>query len=435
MMITYLCRMRSIWSAIFSGILLAQAGYEKNIDLAFTQAKKQKKPLWIMVSASWCGPCKVVEQKVLPNETFQAAVRRDFIPVKVIAASDAENTPKGDSIAKVYAVNAFPTFLCVEPTGEAFYRHEGVDPEAFLGTDEMAVKVFLTHLENAQKARKELPDMRRRFQKGDRSVEFLRAYLAKLITLGQKSEGDKVFDAYLKAAGSARIAWLGEPGYAQHLITLSQWGKKYRDYIFQIADTLRMATDAFLYEQIYRPILNIDFLQKLSEVQSDWDRSVELAEKYVKEWQEKFPFVESMVYSVMWRGGLRSANATTREKASSLALQATALSFPLEIPDTEGRETLAEQYNSLAWTFYEQVEDSDKLWVAVLLTKVALAYKPQAWHIWDTLGALYYKLKRKREALEALDKAISLAKAQGETEDGPLAETIRLRQRAAELSD
>lgn len=423
-----------MWSATLCGILLAQTVYEKNIDAAFAQAKKQKKPLWIMVSATWCAPCKIVEQKVLPSQQFQEAVRRDFIPLKIYAASGGESSPGADSLAKVYDVKAFPTFLCVEPTGEPFYKYTGLPSEVFGGGDDEVVQAFIAQLNEAKKARRELPELRRRFQKGDRSVEFLRTYLAKLVQLAQKDDIEKVFDAYLKAAGSVRIAWLGEPGYAKNLIALSEMGEKYLRYAFSIAESLRNATDPYMYEQIYAPILQRDFFQGSGQALM-WEVAFEKAEAYIREKQKQFPFVERMLYNMLWRMGLGAPVPEVNEKAADLALKAIALQAPSEIPDAEQREALAEEYNSLAWDFYKHVEEPGKLWTAVLLTKQALAYKPQAWYIWDTLGALYYKLKRKREALEALDKAISLGKAQGETEDGQLAETIDLREKAAQLGD
>ncbi|MCS7188549.1 MAG: thioredoxin family protein, partial [Bacteroidia bacterium] len=107
---------KSILFLIVAGAF-AQSGYEKDIQKAFEKARKTKKPLWVMVSATWCGPCKVVEKVVLPNARFQAAVNKDFVPLKIYAASDEQSTPGADSLAKRYNVNAFPTFLFIEPTG------------------------------------------------------------------------------------------------------------------------------------------------------------------------------------------------------------------------------------------------------------------------------------------------------------------------------
>ncbi|MCS7297182.1 MAG: thioredoxin family protein [Bacteroidia bacterium] len=417
----------SIALLIGSG-LGAQTLYQRDISAAFAQAKKQKKPLWIMFSATWCGPCKLVETKVLPDARFQQAVLREFIPLKVYAASGEESTPGGDSLAEIYAVQGFPTFLCVEPSGEAFYRQVGL-PSA----EEGLVENFISSLESAKKARKELPEFRRRFQKGERSLEFLRSYLRQLVELEQKAEGEKVLEAYLKAAGSVRVAWLGEPGFVIYLSSIGLWSERQKEYALSIADTLRAELPPDLYEEVYEGILLADFTKRTKGL-NRWTKLIETGEQFIRAHRQRFPFVERLVMEMLWKSGLKSSNPEVRQQAASLALQAIALDWPLEMPDAEERASLAQVYNSLAWNFYEQIEDPEKLWVAVILAKQALTFEPTAWYIWDTLGALYYKLKRKGEALAALDKAIELARKEGVNE-AEYAGTIELQQKAHQLPE
>jgi Flp pilus assembly protein TadD len=70
--------------------------------------------------------------------------------------------------------------------------------------------------------------------------------------------------------------------------------------------------------------------------------------------------------------------------------------------------------------------------MAVYWAKEALSYNPDDWQIWDTLGALYYKLKRKKEAVETLAKAIALAQAKNLPEES-YQETQELLQKAQAL--
>jgi Flp pilus assembly protein TadD len=70
--------------------------------------------------------------------------------------------------------------------------------------------------------------------------------------------------------------------------------------------------------------------------------------------------------------------------------------------------------------------------MAVYWAKEALSYNPDDWHIWDTLGALYYKLKRKKEAVETLAKAIALAQAKNLPEES-YQDTQELLQKAQAL--
>lgn len=161
---------------------------------------------------------------------------------------------------------------------------------------------------------------------------------------------------------------------------------------------------------------------------------LEKVRQYIRRYKATFPPVEPLALEQLWRVWLTHPDSVRRRLAADLAVETMYLSWPMEIPDAQQREEIAERLNSTAWTFYKAVEAPDKLWVAVGWTKQALAYKPEAWHIWDTLGALYLKLRRKDEALQALEKAIQLAKAQ-EVSQEQYQQTEQLLQQAQNLPD
>lgn len=422
--------------AFFVAVALAQGVYEHEIGAAFAKAKKQKKPLWIMVSATWCGPCKFVEKEVFPDKRFQEALLKDFVPLHVFASSGEESTPGGDSLAKVYRVRAFPTFLCVEPNGELFFRSEGVPNGK--GPEDSPVEGMLRNLEFAKKARKDLPAFRKRYQKGDRSLEFLRSYLFLLIELALKDELKAILQDYLKVAGSVQQAWLAEPGLVWRLFTLVKADPTQSEYAFQIADTLRQHLTPSEWEALYEPISRIHFdhtLRKELPVGADAYTVLEKLRAYIRRYQKTFPAVEYIALEQLWsRWLVHPTDSVRRRLAADLAVEATFLRWPLEIPDAEQRGRIAERLNIVAWDFYKHVDSPDKLWVAVGWTKQALAYKPEAWHIWDTLGALYYKLGRKAHAIQALQKAIQLAR-DNQVPEAEYQETQQLLEQAQSLPD
>ncbi len=105
--------------------MLAQEGILKEIPAAFDAARRSQKPLFIYFSAIWCGPCRWVEKKILPNDQF-VALTDSFIRLKVMAASGEHSTPGGDSLAKLYKVSAYPTFVLAEPDGQPYYTWVGL---------------------------------------------------------------------------------------------------------------------------------------------------------------------------------------------------------------------------------------------------------------------------------------------------------------------
>lgn len=418
------------WVVFLTAVALAQGVYEPDIAAAFEKARKQKKPLWVMVSATWCMPCKIAEETILPDKRFQETLVKDFVPLHVFAASDEKSTPGGDSLARRYQVRAFPTFLYLEPTGEVFFRTEGL-PIGSSRVDDM-----LRNLESAKKARKDLPALRKRYQKGERSLEFLRAYLNLVLEVGLRSELSPLLQEYIKVAGSPRRAWLAEPGQVERLGRLVELDPTQAEYALQIIDSLRPHLSAQELNPPYRRIVSIHFEHTMSkEVRGlEAGAALEKARQYIRRYKAVFPPVEPLVLEQLWRVWLTHPDSVRRRLAADLAVETMYLSWPMEIPDAQQREEIAERLNSTAWTFYKAVEAPDKLWVAVGWTKQALAYKPEAWHIWDTLGALYLKLRRKEEAIQALEKAIQLAKAQEVSQD-EYQQTEQLLQQAQNLPD
>jgi tetratricopeptide (TPR) repeat protein len=69
--------------------------------------------------------------------------------------------------------------------------------------------------------------------------------------------------------------------------------------------------------------------------------------------------------------------------------------------------------NNAAWTFYEQVDEKERLEKAVKWSLASIASQDNFMYN-DTAAALYFKLKNKNKAKEHAEKAIKLAKVHGE---------------------
>ncbi len=74
-------------------------------DRAQAQGKTSDKPLVIMATASWCGPCRYFKKRVLPEPEVQAALE----DVRFVMLDEAKH---GARLRRL-GVRAFPTFLVV----------------------------------------------------------------------------------------------------------------------------------------------------------------------------------------------------------------------------------------------------------------------------------------------------------------------------------
>jgi thiol-disulfide isomerase/thioredoxin len=75
------------------------------------------KPVLVMFSASWCGPCKAMIANVYPTPEAKEALEA-FVPVYVDAEKEVELASKNN-------IRAFPTFVCFDPQGKAIGEHIG----------------------------------------------------------------------------------------------------------------------------------------------------------------------------------------------------------------------------------------------------------------------------------------------------------------------
>jgi len=110
------------------------------------KAFQEHKYIFVDCYASWCGPCKLMDQQTYPKQTVGDFVNSRFIAVRLQLDTSAKD---GDDIKARYAdahlvkttypVPAFPTFLFFSPEGKLV--HEGI---GFLREAE-----FLTLLKDA----------------------------------------------------------------------------------------------------------------------------------------------------------------------------------------------------------------------------------------------------------------------------------------------
>lgn len=131
---------------------------------AVEKAQKENKKIFLDCYTSWCGPCKMMANKIFPMAEVGEYMNPRFVSIKI----DMEKG-EGPELASKFEISAFPTFIIFDKDGKETGR--------FLGGSD--APNFLARVKSKSEENG-VAKMNERFDGGDRDPKFLREYLAAL---------------------------------------------------------------------------------------------------------------------------------------------------------------------------------------------------------------------------------------------------------------
>ena len=378
----------TIYLVLFIGTsIFAQNGIqfmEKSWTEILQKAKAENKIVFVDAYTAWCGPCKAMAKKVFTQKKVGDFFNAQFVNAKI----DME---KGDGpkLAREYNVRAYPTFLFVDGDGKIIHRSIG-----YHNSDQL-----LELGSAASNPMKQLASLDAMYAKGERNSDFLYKYaLVKSETMDGSHEA---------------IA-------EEYLATQSNWkSDKNLEFIYKLTDDA--TSKMFQYLAANKEV----FIEKFgNRAISGKIQNLVQAALYAKDGdvlanaEKIFPAVyperaEEMISSFKMLHYLGAGDDEMYAKSSIQHYK----KFDAQAWD---------ELNEVAWNFYENVEEKKYLKKGVKFAKKSIKMSNQYYNN-DTLAALYYKLGKKGKALSAANKAIYLAKEEGEddTETQKLLEKIK----------
>ena len=102
--------------------------HEGSWEEALKKAEEEGKPVFLDISASWCGPCKMLKARTFPNDEVGEFYNANFVNVMV----DGEKG-EGIELARKYNIRGYPTLIFLDSSGEVIAQTAGYrNPEQFI---------------------------------------------------------------------------------------------------------------------------------------------------------------------------------------------------------------------------------------------------------------------------------------------------------------
>jgi thiol-disulfide isomerase/thioredoxin len=195
--------MKKLFLISASFCLTAFAATAQNRSIAFEQtrvwqqvvekARAEKKLIFVDCYTDWCGPCKLLAGNVFTLDHVADFFNSNFVNAKFEMEKDAD----GIANKAAWAVNAYPTLLFIDPaSGEVIHRLVGAGQPDWL----------IEGAKAAMDPAKNLGGMIARYRAGERSPEFMVAYLKALSSGLMKAEQERVVGEYLGGMNADRLA-------------------------------------------------------------------------------------------------------------------------------------------------------------------------------------------------------------------------------------
>ena len=84
-------------------------------------ATTRNKPIFIDVYADWCGPCRMMDKTVFPDDSVGNILTSRYVLAKI----NGDDPVLGDSLRNQFGIRAYPTYIVLSPTGKERKRHVG----------------------------------------------------------------------------------------------------------------------------------------------------------------------------------------------------------------------------------------------------------------------------------------------------------------------
>lgn len=234
----------------------------KSYETGAKLAKEKAKPMLIDFSATWCGPCRVMEQSFWPREEV-VELSKKFVMILI-------DYDKNSTLAEKFQTKGLPNIIFTDPWGNIIKRQKGygsgidtvvIKAMQMMPADFMPVREWLAVLEADEKSKTALENLGS-FYQDIRAYELSNIYYRRRVSIAENEANAEASEAYLMRIGMNTFK-MQELGNAQNMFE----------------EIIRRFPNGKLAERAYVSLITCQaFRKKIGD-----------AEKTLKIFKEKFP--------------------------------------------------------------------------------------------------------------------------------------------------
>jgi thioredoxin-related protein len=372
-------------SLYFSGLLslLSISNFAQNRSIKFEhgsfkeikeKALKENKLIFIDAFTTWCGPCKQMAKNIFTNDTVADYYNKNFVNAKI----DMEKG-EGIELAKQYDVRCYPNLLFVDGNGNLVHRIAG----------SMSGKEFIALGEESKNPEKCFNYYLKNYESNKANADFLKKYIE--VREGTCLDVDNLVADYFSLQKNTEL-FNKENWQMIQQHTNSMTTNEYRFLI----------TNKQKFDELYSA-------KSVNEKLDDIHRNTLFAIIKTKPLDEKYyQEVRSKILALNTEGSKLVAFDADLRLARKKEDWNTFAKLAVENIDIYYKDDVG-MLNSIAWDFYEKVDNKDVLLKAEEWSKKASDLEKN-YAFLDTYASVLYKLGKKQLALDAANNAIEEAK-------------------------
>lgn len=99
-------------------------GWADGMPAGLALAEDADKPMVLLFTAGWCGPCQSLKKNELANNDVHNALMAGYVPVQIDLTDQSPRNPNME-VAQRYGIEFLPTVVVTTPEGDVIEKHIG----------------------------------------------------------------------------------------------------------------------------------------------------------------------------------------------------------------------------------------------------------------------------------------------------------------------